>query len=151
MIICTIDCCKRYLGLLPQLDTALIWLAEHHAADTMQGSVIISQTADGIIAANYETPTLRPRDQADLECHKHHIDIHIPLKATETIGWTPVSSLHHPRGEYDKVKDIAFYGDSAHSMIHVNVGQMAIFFPEDAHAPNIGLGNHKKICIKIPL
>ena len=73
------------------------------------------------------------------------------LKGTEIIGWAPVESLKHKREEYDADRDVAFYGDAAHSLLHVKVGQMAVFFPEDAHAPNIGLGNHRKLCIKIPL
>ena len=31
----------------------------------------------------------------------------------------------------------------------IRPGQFVIFFPEDAHAPNIGIGRHKKLCIKI--
>jgi beta-galactosidase beta subunit len=62
-----------------------------------------------------------------------------------------LSGLKYPHGEYDGERDICFYGDSATIMLHVRVGQMAVFFPEDAHAPNIGIGTHRKLCIKIPV
>ena len=81
------------------------------------------------------------------------IDLGVPdvLKGAETMGWAPVDALHHLQSPYSEEKDVEFYGDSAHSLLDVKVGQMVVFFPEDAHAPNIGLGNHRKLCIKVPV
>ena len=75
----------------------------------------------------------------------------MPLKGTETMGWTPVGACKHVRQAYDEENDFMTFGDSAHSLLHVKKGQIAVFFPEDAHAPNIGLGNHRKLCLKIPV
>ena len=100
---------------------------------------------------NLDEPEGTTREEQVLEVHRRYIDIHVPLKDVETIGWAPLTALKYPHGEYDEEKDVCFYGDSATSLLHVRVGQIAIFFPEDAHAPNIGTGNHRKLCIKIPL
>lgn len=151
MILDTVACAARYRGILPQLDIALDWLSEHFNDPFVNNTVTVGSCASGEIVAKYEAPALMPREKAALEAHRRYIDIHVPLKATETIGWAPVAALHHPRAEYDADLDIIFFGDTAHSLLHVKVGQMAVFFPEDAHAPNIGLGNHRKICIKIPV
>jgi YhcH/YjgK/YiaL family protein len=67
------------------------------------------------------------------------------------MGWAPVADMTNLRQAYNEENDIEFYGDAARSIFNVQPGQMAIFFPEDAHAPNVGTGNHRKLCIKIPV
>lgn len=151
MILTTISNAGAYRGLSGALDMAIDWLAEHISDSVVDNIVTIGKSEVGEVFAKYESPALLPREKAALEAHRRYIDIHVPLKDTETIGWAPVSALQHPRGKYDQERDVIFYGDAAHSLLHVKVGQMAIFFPDDAHAPNIGLGNHRKICIKIPV
>ncbi len=102
--------------------------------------------------ANVETPTLRTREDAPMEAHRRYIDINIPLDDSETIGWAPTDTLTHIVAPgYDAERDIAFYDDEAHTFLDVRPGECAIFFPEDAHAPNIGDPGkaHRKICVKI--
>lgn len=151
MILTTIANAGQYRGLSEALDMAIDWLGEHFGDPFVENIVTIGNSASGEVYAKYESPALLPREKAALEAHRRYIDIHVPMKATETIGWAPTDALQHPRGEYDADRDVVFYGDAAHSLLHVKVGQMAVFFPDDAHAPNIGLGNHRKICIKIPV
>ena len=79
------------------------------------------------------------------------IDIHIPLTEDEYIGWSHTSYLNNLIEKYDEEKDIEFYGDAAQNIFRVCRHQAAVFFPEDAHAPNIGVGIHHKLCIKIPV
>lgn len=146
MILCRIDDSDTYEPISATLSHALQWLRAFNAADFSAGELNIGR---GVVV-KFEEPALRPREAATLETHRQFIDIHVPLKGTETIGWAPAGTLRHERAAYDADSDIAFWGDAAHSLLHVKVGQMAIFFPADAHAPNIGLGNHRKLCIKIP-
>ena len=153
MILCELSTAWRYKAISPAIDAAISWLADHVADGEFDHAAteIPVPGSDALIMVKYEEPAMIPRERAALEAHRKYIDIHVPLKSQETIGWAPVGSLKHPRGEYDDERDIAFFGDEAHSLLHVKVGQIAIFFPEDAHAPNIGLGNHRKLCVKIPL
>lgn len=146
MILCRIDDSDTYSPISAPLAHAMRWLRAFRPEDFAPGELNIGE---GVIV-KFEEPALRPREAATLETHREFIDIHVPLKGTETIGWTPTASLCHERTAYDADRDIAFWGDAAHSLLHVKVGQMAVFFPSDAHAPNIGLGNHRKLCIKIP-
>lgn len=150
MIITEINDCMRYCMLSPQIATALNWLLEHSDFKFVKGIYTIPLTNGSEMIAKCEEPALVPREKASLEAHRRYIDIQIPLKGTELMGWAPVNALKHPRQSYDQENDIIFYGDSAHSILHVRVGQLVIFFPEDAHAPNIGLGNHRKLIIKVP-
>ncbi|MBR4222138.1 MAG: YhcH/YjgK/YiaL family protein, partial [Victivallales bacterium] len=48
-------------------------------------------------------------------------------------------------------KDCGFFEDKAQSWFDVRPGCFAIFFPEDAHAPNVGTGKHRKVVIKIAI
>lgn len=149
MILCDISSASRFAVLSPSLDEAIEWLIQHRNDAFTKGSLQIGN--EGRITVKCEEPHLMPPEKSELEAHRKYIDIHVPLKDVETIGWAPVAALKYPHGEYDETRDICFFGDSATSLLHVRVGQIAIFFPEDAHAPNIGIGNHKKLCIKIPV
>lgn len=151
MILCTISDSKPFSNISSGLAAAIKWLQNYNAAEFVKGITDIELDNGNRITVKSEEPALLPREKVRLEAHRKYIDIHVPLKGTETMGWAPVSAMKHPNGEYDSDNDIMFFGDSAHSLLHVKVGQIAIFFPEDAHAPNIGLGNHKKLCIKVPV
>ncbi len=128
------------------LSEAIDWLMAHFGDQFEPG---VMELRSGVYVKS-ETPALLPREKARLEAHRRYIDIHVPLKGVETIGWTPLGSLHHVIQPYDEEHDVELYGDSASSLLHVAKGQISIFFPEDAHAPNIGIGTHRKLCIKIP-
>lgn len=151
MILCNVADAARYSALSPSMALAIGWLLEHYGEEFVKGSIEIGDAGHGIVTVKCEEPSLMPRERVSLEAHRRYIDIHVPLKGTETIGWAATGSLKHPRETYDTDKDIVFFGDGANSLLHVKVGQMAVFFPEDAHAPNIGLGTHRKLCIKIPV
>lgn len=147
MIVCDIDDAVRYRTLSSGIAGAIDWLIAHSGDEFVSGAVELS----GGIVVKCEDKALVPREKCSLEAHRRFIDIHVPLKGGETIGWASRGLLKYPHGEYDEVADIEFFGDSAQSLLHVKVGQLAIFFPEDAHAPNIGIGAHRKLCIKIPV
>lgn len=149
MILCDIRHARRYSHLSPALAEAIDWLIENYEAPFEKGSKKIDSKYD--ITVKSQEPALLPPEKATLEAHRRFIDIQVSLKSEEIMGWAPIDNLKYPHGEYDAAKDVQFFGDAAHSLLHVHVGQLAIFFPEDAHAPNIGLGNHRKFCIKVPV
>lgn len=147
MILCTISEAGRYGALSPLLKEAIEWLQKWSPSDFKVGK---EELPSGIVI-KYQEPALVPREKARLEAHKRFIDIQVPLKGVEQMGWTPIDQVRHVLEPYNETKDVAFYGDSASALFDVRPGQMAVFFPEDAHAPNIGIGNHRKLCIKIPV
>ncbi len=149
MIVCDLNNADRFKGLSRGLDEALEWLCAHRDDQFEKGQQTIG--TDGTITVKCEEPHLRTPEVSELEAHRRFIDIHVPLKNGESIGWAPVAGLKYRHGEYDEERDICFFGDSATSLLHMRVGQIAIFFPEDAHAPNIGVGTHRKLCVKIPV
>ncbi len=127
---------------------ALKWTAEHVNDTFEKGSIMI---ADGQVKVNKEEVAMMPPEKKMLEAHKKFIDIHIPLSEDEYMGWSHISYLKNIIEQYDEEKDIEFYGDAAQNIFKVARHQAVIFFPEDAHAPNVGIGLHHKLCIKIPV
>ena len=141
MILSDIKDAWRYRNISPLIADAIDWLLGQSPDSFHKGTYTICCRDGREMIAKCEEPDLLPREKATLEAHRRFIDIQVPLKRTESMGWE----------SYNADSDIAFFGDSAHSIVHVKVGQLAIFFPEDAHAPNIGLGNHRKLIIKVPV
>ena len=75
-------------------------------------------------------------DEAVIETHNKMIDIQIPITAAETFGYTQREQL--PEVEYNAEKDITKIPDlAADSYVTCQPGMMAIFFPQDGHAPCI--------------
>ena len=88
-------------------------------------------------------------DQAVLETHDKMIDIQIPISDAETCGYTPRENLQ--AAAYTAEKDITKIPDlAAESYITCQPGMMAIFFPQDGHAPCItGAPEIKKAIFKV--
>ena len=88
-------------------------------------------------------------DEAVIETHDKMIDIQIPITAAETFGYTQRDQL--PKAEYNAEKDITKIPNlAADSYVTCQPGMMAIFFPQDGHAPCIaGVPELKKAIFKV--
>ncbi|MBQ7041888.1 MAG: YhcH/YjgK/YiaL family protein [Muribaculaceae bacterium] len=146
MILGDINNCHDISLLNTRISKALEWAKAHHNEIFPKGIIEIEE---GVIKVNCEEVAMVPQQM--LEAHRRYIDIHIPQSDEETIGWAPIHNLQNCITPYNDEKDIAFYGDAPQCLFPVRPGQFVIFFPEDAHAPNIGIGNHRKLCIKIAI
>jgi len=92
---------------------------------------------------------LKTKENAPLEAHDRYIDIQIVLRGEESFGWSARSTCHAPRGAMDTTKDIVFFDNEPQTWFTLQPGAMAIFFPNDAHAPMVGGGKIKKAVIKV--
>ena len=150
MIISSLHHTESVERLHPLLKEAFVWLRAHtgtaHDAGTARQII-----REGAIWANVETPQMKPQAEQMLELHHRHIDIHVPVDKAETIGYLPAHYLCSPHIPYNAERDIAFYTQEPMGYVTLQPGEFAIFTPEDAHAPIIGEGKIKKICIKIKL
>ncbi len=73
------------------------------------------------------------------EGHREMIDLQYVISGSEIIEWADKTMLL-PDSVYDHEKDIQFYKESEALMltkIHLKAGHFAIFFPDDAHRPQI--------------
>lgn len=89
-------------------------------------------------------------DKTNWESHKKYIDLQYIISGDEIIGVCPVSQAVVTR-PYDEKKDVANYTAEG-KMEHSVPGTFFLFFPSDAHRPNITPGGNKpvkKLVIKI--
>ena len=133
MIIDTIDNLGKYVALNPLFADVVEYLKNNDLQTMEVGKYPIK---DKDLFLNLSLAKQRTKDTAFLETHINMIDIQIPITCAETFGYTPLEDL--PDFEYNAEKDITKYGDTkSQTYVTVNPGQMAIFFPQDGHAPCI--------------
>lgn len=133
MIIDTLDNLGKYVGLNPLFADVMEFLKQNDLSTMDEGKHPI-KGAD--LFVNIQMAKGRSREAAVLESHVRMIDIQLPLDTDETFGYSPVCDL--PDYEYNPEKDMTKYGDTpSQTYVTVKPGQMAIFFPQDGHAPCI--------------
>lgn len=99
----------------------------------------------------YET---RSVDDAVLEAHDAYVDIQMTLAGGEGIEWFPRSTLT-VKTPYDAAADVVFFyrPDIAPVRIQNVPGMFSVFFPDDAHSPQLTLGDApaliKKVVVKL--
>lgn len=94
-------------------------------------------------------PECLSKENQVLEYHKKYLDIHILLEGEETIGWKSLDDCQNEKKAFDTTDDYGLYSDIPTSYATLKVGQFAIVYPEDAHAPIIGEGKIRKLVVKI--
>ncbi len=97
----------------------------------------------------YETKDM---EDCKLESHRKYIDVQCILSGSEIIGVTPLGAQPVTK-EYDANEDYALYDNVASSMIRLDTGQFAIFFPKDTHMPCLQINGKpekvKKVVVKV--
>jgi YhcH/YjgK/YiaL family protein len=104
---------------------------------------------NNVYATVQESPT-KDLDKTAFESHRKYIDLQLVITGEENMGKAPLSSVTVSK-PYDERTDLANYtGDG--KIYNVPAGTFMLFFPKDAHRPNITPGGNKvdkKIVIKI--
>lgn len=145
MIIDTLDNLGKYTALNPLFADVVAFVKDHDLNTMEEGKHPIK---GGDLFVNITTAKGRSKEEAVLETHIAMIDIQIPLDTEETYGYTPLQDL--PVFEYNAEKDITKYGDTqAQTYVTCRPGQMAIFFPQDGHAPCIANNDIRKAIFKV--
>jgi len=92
--------------------------------------------------------------KARFEAHDRYIDIQTVLEGSEGIAWSPRSRLHSST-DYDDRKDVQFFHDGGQHPARADLvgGHFAVFFPEDAHMPQLMVAGSapwvKKVVVKV--
>ena len=132
MVIDTIDKLSFYVGLNPLFQDIVDFLKTNDLNKLEEGKHFIKEKD---LFVNIQVAKGKTREEAKLETHRRMIDIQIPLSGEETFGYTPLCVL--PELEYNEEKDIIKYDGPADTYVTCKPGEMAIFFPQDGHAPCI--------------
>ncbi len=146
MILTSLIDADRYADLHPRFAGALAFLRENDLAVLTPGRHVL----DGeCLYANVDPGQGRGREGAVLEAHRKYIDIQYLVHGGETMGWRALESCSRIRLAYDDARDVALFDDQSTTWLDLVPGQLAIFWPEDAHAPLAGAGPHRKVIVKI--
>lgn len=136
-----------YSGLNSRLVRALEYLASTDFNDLDNGKYEIDDDNIFAIVNDYKTKNL---SEGKPESHKKYIDVQYLHSGEEFIGYAPLRNqkITEP---YNEANDIIFY-DCEQSLLLLQKGMFAIFFPDDIHMPAIRVNNPvkvKKVVVKV--
>lgn len=137
-------------AVLPQLRRAFELLTSQDIGTWPDGRVELDGEHIFALPQSYQT---RPADQCRWEAHRRYIDIQYVISGREAMGYAPLPALK-PTTDFDQAKDVGFY-DGTGSIITVDAGMFAVFFPHDAHMPCMQVAGHpesvRKVVVKVAL
>ncbi len=145
MVLDTIENLEKYVGMNPLFADVVKFIKENNLLALEEGKHYIK---DKDLFVNITTAKGKTKEEAVMETHKNMLDIQIPLDAEETYGYIPLEEM--PDAEYNAEKDVTKYpGLMGTSYVTCRPGMMAIFFPQDGHAPCIATQPVKKAIFKV--
>lgn len=148
MIVSNLQNSQRVESLHPLFKTLFDYVKSHDLLRAELGRIEIDGDRLFINNVNPECVT---SDKQVLELHRDYIDVHILLEGAETIGWKAIEDLTTETKPYEKEGDCALYADAPTAFVNLLPGQFAIVYPEDPHAPVIGVGKIRKLIAKVKL
>jgi YhcH/YjgK/YiaL family protein len=134
----------------PEMGKALDFLRRPNAASLPDGKYEIDGERVFAMVQRYETVTAAP---PKFEAHRKYIDVQFMASGTEVIGCAPLEKLEISE-VYDSARDVCFGAVPAGEWIPLRLapGQLAVLWPEDAHAPRLAAGSSVpviKIVVKV--
>lgn len=136
----------------PAIARAIDYLARHDLATMAAGRYQDSQTGWQVQVLDLQTA---PHGDNYPEAHRHFIDVQYLVCGNELMGVSTGGAepaIHQP---YDDVRDIIFYQDAPNeTLVLMQPGNFAVFFPQDIHRPNCALHAPeaiRKVVVKIPV
>lgn len=138
MIQTKLDALSRYEPLNRRFPAAFQALKALAAAPFQPGVHAVDGDEIYINALEYDTASAQ---DSLMEAHRRYIDVMLLLEGEETIGVCNVSTLQHITTEYDPSGDALLARlEQPYTELSMHPGDIAILFPEDAHAPGMNCG-----------
>jgi YhcH/YjgK/YiaL family protein len=149
MIVQTLEKALAQAALSPAMKKGLEWLVANGAKDLPVGRVEIDGDQCFALVQAYDSKT------GDLffEGHKKYIDLQFVAAGAEALGWALTKDAEITRPYVDE-RDmwLGTVPADKYTMVAMPAGQVAILYPEDAHAPMRAAGAPmpiKKIVVKV--
>ena len=142
----------RQVSMTTHMLKALSFLQRQNTQGLAEGKIEIDGDRVFAIVQRYETiRTEAPK----FEYHRKYLDIQFMVSGEEIIGWTSSEQMTIME-PYTADKDICFgtAPEGKWSPVHLQEGQLAVFWPEDGHAPRISVGPPApvmKIVVKVAM
>ncbi len=89
------------------------------------------------------------KHDAKLEAHRKYIDIQLTIDGAFDIGWKPLHQCRTLDKPYDEENDFMLFADEPAFQMTLAPDTFAVFFPDDAHAPNAPTHFVKKAIFKV--
>lgn len=121
-----------YAAISPALGTALGFLRETDLHSLPEGRIELDGDRVFATVSAYRT---RPVAQGRWEAHRRYGDVQAMIAGTERMGVAALSAMREIV-LYDAAKDVAFL-EGQGDFVTVGEGAFAVFFPQDAHMPQI--------------
>jgi biofilm protein TabA len=142
-----VEFARQYQAHKDLWDKAFLFIKEHDLATMAKGKYPINGT--NAFATITEDPS-KDFDKTQWESHRKYVDLQYVITGEEKMGQCPVAQAKVTK-LYDETKDVANY-EATGKIRDVPAGTFMLFFPTDAHRPNITPGGNKvvkKLVIKI--
>jgi YhcH/YjgK/YiaL family protein len=150
MILTTLSDADALAALGPGIALGVRWLRALELA-TPDGRHDIDGDAVFALVSTYATG---PATEKRFETHRVYIDLQYVASGAERILHAPAHGLTIET-PYDEAKDIAFYAEpKASSSLLLRTGDLAVFYPADAHKPGCMAGGRDevwKVVVKVRL
>ena len=150
MIAASLKDSDKHTGLLPGLKGALAFLRRNRLLSLPDGRFEIDGERVFALVQRYATTVCAaPR----FESHRRYIDVQYIAEGAEVIGWAPLSCMAIT-DTYDAGRDVCFGSVAAKewSPVLLRAGELAVLYPEDAHAPKLAAGTPgavMKVVVKV--
>ena len=133
----------RYQTLHKRFAAAFDALARVAAEPFREGIHVVDADDIYINALEYDTVSTQ---ESMMEEHRQYIDVMLLLEGEETIGVCHVNALRQITAEYDPAVDALLAKlEASYSALSMRPGDVAILFPEDAHAPGMNSGTSRHV------
>jgi len=150
MIVTVLKHIEHQVSMTSVLKKAIEFLLRPDICNLADGRVDIDGQDVFALVHRYETVKT---DALKFEYHRKYIDIQYIVSGKEVIGWALAERMTVTEA-YDLDKDICFGTVPKEEIIPVflQTGQLAVFYPEDGHAPQLAAGSPSavfKIVVKV--
>lgn len=150
MIVTDIKHIEHQVSMTTALKKAIDFLRRPDIHDLADGTVDIDGEHVFAIVQRYETIIA---DIPKFEYHRKYMDVQYIVSGEEIIGWAPAGRMVVTE-EYDTERDICFgiVPKGEVTPVYLQAGQLAVLYPEDAHAPKLAAGSPSaviKIVVKV--
>ena len=146
MILDRLEQAEQYVAMNKHFSKAFSFLRQNNLKGLAPGRHEID--GDGVYAIVVKGQG-SGHEKAKLEIHQKYIDIQYVLEGCDEMGWKNLSRCTLSQGPYDSDTDAEMFVDTPDTWLKVGAGSLAVFFPEDAHAPGAGDGEFHKVVAKI--
>lgn len=146
-----VDFASQYHQNKKAWDLVFDWLAKNDPTTYPVGKYVLDST--NVTLTITDAPSVRPFEQTKWEAHCQKVDLQYIARGAEKMGIAPLSGAKVLM-QYDLKKDVGFYqpNEKKSKYIVAQPGTFLLFFPSDAHRPNIqvdGCDTVRKIVFKI--